>query len=91
MDKRYTNLQIEGSVEYKGAEAIPIVLEIPDMVWTKFDIPANSDGEFKEFNFSYNHVVPFVKNTKKNVLKIYFWNKDGHCGEFKNAKVSISH
>ena len=91
IDKRYTNLQIEGSVEYKGAEAIPIVLEIPDMVWKKFDIPASSDGEFKEFNFSYNHVVPFVKNTKKNVLKIYFWNKDGHCGEFKNAKVSISH
>ena len=91
IDKRYTNLQIEGSVEYKGAEAIPIVLEIPDMVWTKFDIPENHDGEFKEFHFSYKYVVPFVKNTKKNVLKIYFWNKDGHCGEFKNAKVSISH
>lgn len=96
IDKRYSNIQIEGSLEYKTTDitgnTIPIVIEMPGVLWEKIDLPAEyATNEYKEFHFSHRYIAPFVTNLNKIPIKIYFWNHNNESGEFRNAKVSISH
>lgn len=96
IDKHYTNIKVEGSLEYRTIDAngktIPIVIEIPDVQWKMIELPAEyASNEYKEFHFSYSYITPFVTKLKKVPLKIYFWNNNNERGEFRNAKVSISH
>lgn len=93
LGKRYKTVKIEGSVDIKNldsnAKVPPIVLEINDVLWEKFEINKDCNDNFTTFNFNYNYRTPFVKSLKNKTIKLYFWNTSQSNIEVKNVNVSI--
>lgn len=94
LDQRCIALRVDASFDVYSLDTLSplpsIVLEIDDLIWTKIDISNEYNTSISHrYEFVYDYVVPWVKNTKGKRIKLYFWNPQQGAMQFDNAIVNL--
>jgi hypothetical protein len=94
-DKNMISFDIQCSFDISSQDTLvplPIlVLDIPNSLWMKFEIPASYNTSTPQhFEISYHYLRPFNQLIKGKPIKLYFWapNKRNSF-TFENAQVTL--
>ena len=94
-DENMMSFDIQYSFDISSQDTLAplpdLVIEIPNCLWMKFEIPASYNTSTPQhFETSYRYLRPFNQNVKGKPIKLYFWNPNNRSSfTFENAQVTL--